>query len=377
MLIYIVIYTLLLLCFFFEKDNVRLSDKKVVLAWLVLILTLFRGLRWDTGTDWDQYLSVFKVADWSNIFSFSRNSSTHMEPGYMLINVLVKTIGGGYTLFLLLTNFFVLYAYQRFALTNSTSPIFVFVLIIFSTQFFPVRIGIAVGVILLGLTNFSDKKFRRAIFFTLIAATIHSSAVIFIPIYCSIYIKKFPTLLAVIIAVVWMEIASLPAYNTFLFTLAGGLNFLGDETAHKFENYLDYGLTQSNRIVIAGYLSSTIFILLLWIFGKMLDKKSPALLKDHINYDFLYNVYFVFMMIAIAFPGERMAGLRRLQNFFMFAFPVLFSVFIVNGKKKYPSYSIYYTFAIIGYAVFRAYSLFYGRDPEVHFPYKSILDHAF
>ena len=367
----------MLLATFYERDDVKLSDKKVVLYWLVFIFTLFRGLRWETGTDWYQYLRVFESADWDNIFSFSRNVATHMEWGYMLINVVVKTFGGNYTVFLLATNFFVLYAYMRFALTNSVTPIFVFVLIMFSTQFFPVRIGIAVAILMLGLSDFTSRKYIRVLFFTFLASSIHSSAVAFIPVYFGIVVKKFPTLLAVLIAIIWMQLALIPSYNTFLFSIAGNLNVLGEETAHKFENYLDYGLTKSTIVVVAGNVSTTLFIILLWLFGRMIDKKRPTLEDSKINYDFLYNVYFVFMMIAIAFPGERMTGLRRLQNYFMFAFPVLFSVFILNGKRRFPAYKFVFTMALIVYALFRMYTLFFGRDPEIHFPYRSIFTDAF
>jgi hypothetical protein len=150
MTIYIILYVLLLLSVFFDGEKVSLKTKKKILIWWVLIFTIFRGLRWDTGTDWNQYLRVFKLSSLENVFNYSRNGSISMEPGYVFINALVKSVGGDYTIFLLLTNLLVLWAYYKFSVTNSKAPILVFVLMMFSTQFFPVRIGIAVGIIMIG-----------------------------------------------------------------------------------------------------------------------------------------------------------------------------------------------------------------------------------
>jgi hypothetical protein len=345
----------------------------------VVVFTLFRGLRWETGTDWQQYYEVFLSASWENVFSFARNSSVSMEFGYMLLNVLVKSIGGNYTMFLLLTNLFVLIAYMKFALTNSRTPIFIFILIMFSTQFFPVRIAIAVAVIILGLCNFSEKRYWRVTIYTLIAMSMHSSALAFLPVYFFSFYWRVPTKLAVAAAVGLMALAQLPFYNLMLFSIAGGLNILGDEASHKFETYINYDVTKNSGAVIAftGIVSNTIFIVLLIIFGNMIKKQSAYLKNSNINYDFLFNIYFVFMMIAIAFPGDNMAGLRRLQNYFMFAFPILFSTFIVTSKKQYRQYGFVFTLGFVFYVLFRSYSLFFAGHLESNFPYISVLDDAF
>jgi hypothetical protein len=379
MTIFIVLYLLLFLSTFFEREDVPGFRKKEILIFWVVIFTLFRGLRWQTGTDWEQYYQVFLTASWDNLFSFARNSSVSMESGYVLLNVLVKTIGGNYTVFLLLTNFFVMVAYMKFALTNSKTPIYIFVLIMFSTQFFPVRIGIAVAVILLGLCNFSQRKYKRVIAYTLVAASIHSSAFAFIPVYFFGFFKKVPTKLALAGAVMLMIIAQLPFYNGLLVSVAGGLHVLGDEASHKFETYINYDVTKNSGAIIAfaGIVSNTIFIVLLILFGNMIKKQSAYLKSTNVNYDFLFNIYFVFIMIAIAFPGNNMAGLRRLQNYFMFAFPILFSTFILFNKKRYPQYAFVYMFAFFFYVLFRSYSLFFAGHLESNFPYLSVLDNAF
>jgi hypothetical protein len=381
MIIYIILYGLLLFTVFFDTERVSLKSKKEILIWWVAIFTLFRGLRWDTGTDWDQYLEVFQISSFDNIFNFARNGSVKMEPGYVFINAFVKLLGGDYTIFLLLTNLLVLWAYYKFSVTNSKTPIMVFVLMMFSTQFFPVRIGIAVGVILIGLFDFAKVNVKRGLFFTFLAATIHSSAMVFIPIYI-LGIKGFKpsTYLAVAVALAFLILAQTSAFTTFLTTVSGSIGFLGAEVTHKFDNYLNFDVAKKGAVIaVSGILNNVIFIVLLLVFGKMIDKigKTSDSKETKVYFNFLFNAFFVFIMISIVFQGETMAGLRRLQNYFMFAFALLFSYFIYHNKKIYPHLSLLLTFGLIFYALFRSYTLFFGGYPEAHFPYKSIFEYFF
>jgi hypothetical protein len=358
----------------FERKNINVTEKKAVLFFFLFVFTLFRGLRWNTGTDWGQYYDVFRTADWNNILSYSRNSAIQMEPGYMLLNTLIKSIGGNYTLFLLATNFFVLLSYVKFSLTNSKTPIYVLVLLMFSTQFFPVRIGIAVGFIIFGLCGFTQGKHLRVLVCTLIAASIHSSAVIFIPVYCCAFITRIPTALAVGFSIAAMLLIQIGGINDMFSMISFGLNAVeGGEIAHKFDGYLNYNLKSINAVSTS--LNAFIFIASLIPFGYLLNKTEDQ--KNKIYYDFLYNMYFVFVMIGIFFSSDNMLGLKRLQNYFAFAFPLLFSMFIVYGKKKYPQFSFAFIFCFIAYALFRSYTMFFGGYPDSHFPYISIFSDNF
>ena len=84
----------------------------------------------------EQYLNIFLYSEWSNIFSLKRELDDIMEPGYIVLNVLVKTLGGGYTSFLLLTNFVILYSYFRLVVKCRDYPIYSFASILLSVGFF-------------------------------------------------------------------------------------------------------------------------------------------------------------------------------------------------------------------------------------------------
>lgn len=382
MTIYLLLYGLLLFSIFFDDEKLNLKSKKELLIWWVLIFTVFRGLRWDTGTDWDQYFYVFQRSTLDNVFNYARNGGAiSMEPGYVFMNAIVKALGGNYTVFLLLSNFLVLWAYYKFSIANSKTPIMVFVLLMFSTQFFPVRIGIAVGILMIGLFDLSNLNLKKALFFTFLASTVHSSSIVFAPILI-LGSRRFKpnTNLTVFVAIAFLILAETPLFKTFLTTVSENIGFLGDDVAHKFDNYLDFDITKKGAVIaVGGIINNVIFIVLLFLFGKMVDKvlKNNFSKENEIYYTFLFNTFFVFVMISIVFQGDNMAGLRRLQNYFMFAFPLLFSYFIYRNKIAYPTLSVILNLGLVMYALFRSYSLFFGGYPEAHFPYKSIFDFAF
>jgi hypothetical protein len=327
------------------------------------VFTLFRGLRWDTGTDWESYYTVFLYSEWDSIFTMQ------LEPGYILLNVLIKSIGGNYTLFLLLTNLFVLMAYMKFALTNSNTPVCVFALFMFSTQFFPVRIGIAVAFIILGLCNFSQKNHFRIIAYTLIAMSVHLSAIIFIPVWLLIFCKKIPTAFSLTIAIALVILVNTGILDNILLLMAGIFNYIdAGMISHKFEHYLDYG--ERSMKTITGNITSIIYIASLIPFGYVINRITNKTKKR--DYIYFFNTYLVFTALGIIFSNENMVNLKRLQNHLVFAFPILFSAFIYFGKQQYPMLRTGFTIMFIGYVLFRSYVLFFNGYPDAHFPYISV-----
>jgi hypothetical protein len=340
----------------------------------VFVFTLFRGLRWELGSEWEQYYLIFQASDFSNLFSLDRGGRA-TEWGYVFLNALVKALGGNYTTFLLLSNLFVLSVFCKFAWENSKTPIYVFVLLMFSTQFFPSRIGIAVPFAMLGFSNFIAKNYLRTAAYTFFAISIHVSAAVCIPAYFLILAKKIPTSIAVASSIVLLTLVQIGSANDALLGFAIVLNFIIGATdtamAEKFQTYLNY---EENKIVVVSYfLNAVIFIAILIPFGRIVDKMKDA--KAKIKFSHIYNAYFVFASLGILFSLPQMVNLKRMQNYFFFAFPLLFAFLVVWCQKKMPRYGFVFTQMLTFYAVFRSYTLFFGDYPELHFPYNSIFDY--
>lgn len=66
-----------------------------------IILALFIGFRWETGTDWGSYKGLFDSLElnWSFLFNVY-----HFDIGYVLFNALIKLFTDNYTVFLILNS---------------------------------------------------------------------------------------------------------------------------------------------------------------------------------------------------------------------------------------------------------------------------------
>lgn len=105
-MIYIFIYGIFLLIGIYDikkKGLLKEKSRNALLNLMILVLTLFRGLRWNTGTDWEQFLEVFQYVDEDSALVFIRNTGEILEPGYTFLNYLVKCIFDHYTAFLLIS----------------------------------------------------------------------------------------------------------------------------------------------------------------------------------------------------------------------------------------------------------------------------------
>jgi len=97
--IYLLLYAFFALTMLIEGFYENVTVSRWMARGSALILILFVGLRWDTGTDWRAYFNIF-YATQSNpdydIIVFG------VDPGYVLINHLVYSFFDDYSVFLLL-----------------------------------------------------------------------------------------------------------------------------------------------------------------------------------------------------------------------------------------------------------------------------------
>lgn len=91
--------------------------KRIVALGTMWLFTLFIGLRWQTGTDWSSYKTLFDGLETS--WSFLLNVY-HFDLGYVLFNGLVKLFTDSYTVFLLINSFITIWVLWR--LIRRVSP---------------------------------------------------------------------------------------------------------------------------------------------------------------------------------------------------------------------------------------------------------------
>ena len=183
--VYIFAYSFLILSCFFDRKSIDPRLKKTFLYSNVVIFTIIGGVgNWARYDDWNEYMRVFELASWDNIFSYSKGNNANLEPGYVFVNVLFKEVFGSYTIFMLSCHFFRLFTFAYVVKRYSNYPILIFA--IFAIIYVPVlmiRQYIAISFIIWSLDAMWKRKLFRFSVFILLASSFHITALFFFPFY--------------------------------------------------------------------------------------------------------------------------------------------------------------------------------------------------
>jgi hypothetical protein len=153
--------------------------KKYFVALSMYIMALFIGLRWETGTDWDNYKNLFDTLQlkWSFLFNVH-----HFDIGYVLFNALIKLFTDSYTIFLLANSFVTIYLLYRFVRKNSPCPnlsLFFFYSAFMIAQFMGSNRRMMAMVFLLWAFYYLFEGCRKKYFaLVLLAFLFHNSAIV-------------------------------------------------------------------------------------------------------------------------------------------------------------------------------------------------------
>lgn len=332
-MIYIFIYGIFLLIGIYDikkKGLLKEKSRNALLNLMILVLTLFRGLRWNTGTDWEQFLEVFQYVDEDSALVFIRNTGEILEPGYTFLNYLVKCIFDHYTAFLLISNFIVLICYKFFAVNIITRyQCLAFVMIIITYQFFPVRQNIAGAILMVSLVYFIKKKYCGFILLAIVASLFHKSSLIVLPL---IFLsrKNFNNQFY-IIAYLIIPFLNISFLNNGIVALSPYICLISEDFDTAVKNYMNYGIG-----VIPFSLGSYLYyFLLLLLFCYVRKVALTTELSGKFN--IIFNLFFINIW------GMKMAqitgifGLIRLFSYFDFCINILFCFYVllqIDGKLK-------------------------------------------
>ncbi|MCQ2052885.1 MAG: EpsG family protein [archaeon] len=339
MLIYLILFGGIFGCALvdFVRPFNEKSRKELVVIWCV-IFVLFKGLRWDTGSDWGQYYTCFEESSWSNIFSYWRYGygSEKMEFGYVFINVLIKTILPHYSVFLIVTNAFIMYCVAKIILKYVPQRALVGLLMaMVSLELFPVRQSLAIAFFIYSIPYILDGKLKQFLLLMLLSFTLHRASILQIPFYWILrsnfsYKRNIIIYLFVIlIPNVFYDVFSV-LQNSFLNTLLG--NGLRRYNAVDVRFLMEFEGTQTS---LAGYINS---ILQLSLFSFVLSKQQRSLSdRDTKPMNLCLNMYFVFLCLVSIASHPGFDSLYRIANVFIFgyALSVCYCVYYFKGKKHH------------------------------------------
>lgn len=167
---------------FFDTPKMNTKQKKMLMGVVIFWLTLFFGLRWDCGTDWDQYYGIFKGVSWDNFIHMNRyggDSNENVEVGFAFVNIFLKTIGfGSYTFYLLITNLGRFWLMAALSFKLSRYPIVTFFGFLSLQYFFPTRNPFATAIYFFGFIYIVSREFRKYFMVFIAACSVHISSIL-------------------------------------------------------------------------------------------------------------------------------------------------------------------------------------------------------
>lgn len=215
--------------------------------WLIgAVFTLAIGLRFQVGGDWGAYL---RYLERGTAFSFFEVFAQG-DPGYYLVNWLVGSLGGSIYWVNGLCGLVVMAGVIRFALSQPLPWLALLVAVPYLIMVVAMgytRQATALGFVLIGLVALGNGKLRVFVFWVLIAAAFHKSAVLMMPIAA----------LASGGNRVWI------GFWVGLMTLLGGYLFLFDSADALWTNYVEADYQSSGgfiRVMMNG-VPALLFIL--------------------------------------------------------------------------------------------------------------------
>ena len=155
---------------------------RIIIFWfLVILLLMFDGLRWEMGTDWNSYYNIFLLAD----TYVEMGKPPGFEYGYIYYNSLIRFFTDNYSYFLFITTAFI-YIGIFFVVAKITNYSLLSLFYLFGTLPWysgSLRQMMASVFFVFAIKAIIDRKIY--IFFACIiaGAFFHNSIVVFIPIY--------------------------------------------------------------------------------------------------------------------------------------------------------------------------------------------------
>ncbi len=365
MFIYYLIYIPFILCGILDTKNLSKPRKEKICYFWAGILTLFWGLRWKCGTDWDQFHDDFYLLTFKNMFSFDRGMSEPLEPGYAFLNAFLHELGFGYTVFLLLFSFFILFIYAKFCLKYSSYPIMSFIYLVISLGvFFPGRQALATAIPLLGMKYVFEgslKSFMKFMCFVVIASTIHTSALCTILFFPLARLKFSLKSLTAFVVGILVFILFIPQFIEFALSQLTGIPLIAVRLASYSNTVSSMGEDFSTRGLMSY--SLTVFFLLSCLINKYYKSNNKTV-------RFFFSGFLVQESIRYAF-AETMRDLLRLEAYFHPFSAVLICDIIGKGIGRKGSLLLRIFFVIL--MVYYIHKMLNGVFKIAYVPYNTIL----
>ncbi|NML35831.1 EpsG family protein [Chitinophaga sp. G-6-1-13] len=359
--IFLVLSSLLVLDFVKNADSLRRLIFFLVIAFFVFLA----GLRWETGTDWNNYYSFFK-----NMNAQVLEEDKVFEPGFKYVNFWVRSYTDDYTVFLMICAVFII-SLKSYYFYRNTSLIFLAAFLYYAYFFFDiffVRQSLAISFVLISSPFIVKRKFIPFAILIYLASLFHGSALVFLLAYF-VYNLNMPgyVIFLIIAGSIFFSVLSIDAL-----VLKAVVQYMGGNAyiASKLEGYLEVGQSESfnsalgkTTVLLLGVLKRGVLVPIFIWFRDKIDK------ADYKEYNGYLNLFV--MGTALYFITSNYMALQRISTYFTL-FEILLVLMVARHLRGKVAASIVYT-VIVLYAFTKFYYGF-ASYKDLYVPYYSIFD---
>lgn len=364
-MVYLIVFILLFLLLVVTSClPLNKQSKQITYMFSFFVLLFFAGFRYETGHDWINYLEVFRsVPTLGHLWhSYLENAGT--EPGFTLLNSIVKTFGGGIQVVYFVVAFISLYffykAIAQFSSNRMLSVLLFFCLAYLFLIFSIIRQGLAVSICFFALRFILERKMWKYFLCVALAMMFHYTAVIMLPLYF-ILNKRIPQQLFYIltglgIALAFFEIVWLSPVLLFLSQV-----FPNPWLVEKVHLYLTETIIRN--IGVMSFVNAGLLILFT-VYRNRGEKKFKY-------YNIFLNIFALYLFSNI-FLYEVLELSLRLSYYFIIGFLILPTFFISLQTRKNNKVLITALFCFL--AFYNERSVFLESPREIIYnPYQNYL----
>ena len=326
--------------------NRRLAPSSQTLAWWLvwLFFSLAIGLRFEVGGDWFAYVRHLELRAATSLTDVLLGS----DPGYYLVNWLVAQAGGSIIWVNAACGMIVMAGVVRFARSQPLPWLALLVAVpylIIVVGMGYTRQSVALGFLLIGLVSLRNRQMRWFVFWVMLGATFHKSAVLMLPVAA-------------------LASTSNRFWSFFwvgLMSLVGGYLFVFDSAERLWTNYVEADYQSQGGLI--RVLMNAIPALLFFVFQRSL-RLSEAERK----------LWFWMSLLALACIPLVMISSTATDRVALYLIPIQMFVFArLPFVVSDPRHRGLITLAVVGYyGLVQAVWLFFASHAFVWLPYRMV-----
>lgn len=286
------IISFLISTFFYSLHNKQKKNKELYLFFAFMIPFFISSLRYNVGTDYKNYENMYQG------IASGKIATRGFEVGTLLIYKVANILGNSQYVFAIsafLTLFFIFHAIEYVNKEYRTLVYFCYIFLYFPSSFNVIRQSLAMAIIFYGYKFLICKNIKKWCFTIMLATLFHSSAIICMPIYFLVTMRRQVIKLLIILIFFIMALN----YQFFLDIISKKLPILA-----YYSSYAENNAQDSKNLLFFLHL---IFLLLFFILRK------PLLIRNKTNDIYLYLYAIAVILLLTGFVN---VFLKRIALYF-------------------------------------------------------------